>query len=150
LSVDTSSFHADCNLDSFVAVARVKAPLSENPKLAIQSSDFLTEVTIVDFQVYVRDSRFSGPAGLVLIGDDITHDLGSASSAGNNVFYGEDQLLGLRVFGEGNVVAASGNTWAPNEQGADANGRYPVGHRLLNETGRNVQFLLGNNNVVEF
>jgi hypothetical protein len=56
----------------------------------------------------------------------LTVDLGTAADPGGNTFTGNG-LAGLRsVAATGQFVDAVGNTWIPNQQGADANGRYSV------------------------
>ena len=55
-----------------------------------------------------------------------TADLGTAADPGGNTFTGNG-LAGLRsVAATGQSVDAVGNTWIPNQQGADANGRYSL------------------------
>ena len=56
----------------------------------------------------------------------LTFDLGTAADPGGNTFTGNG-LAGLRsVAATGQSVNAVGNTWIPNQQGADANGRYSL------------------------
>lgn len=56
----------------------------------------------------------------------LTADLGKAADPGGNTFTGNG-LAGLHsVAAPGQIVDAVGNTWIPNQQGADANGRYSV------------------------
>ena len=54
---------------------------------------------------------------------DSTADLGTTTSPGGNVFQGNKSV---GVFAESsNLVNAIGNTWNPNVQGADKDGKYP-------------------------
>ena len=56
----------------------------------------------------------------------MTTDLGKAGDPGGNTFTGTG-LTGLRDFVDpGQFVDAVGNTWKPNQQGANANGYYSV------------------------
>jgi len=56
----------------------------------------------------------------------LTFDLGTTADPGGNTITGNG-LAGLRsVAAAGDSVNAVGNTWIPNQQGADANGRYSL------------------------
>ena len=58
-------------------------------------------------------------------------DLGTAVDLGKNTFKGNG--IGLDVTGKV-IVNASGNTWEPNQQGADASGRYATGLPIVGPT----------------
>jgi len=53
-----------------------------------------------------------------------TCDLGTAASPGGNLF--SNTGPGLSIEGTTQIVMAAGNTWKADQQGADAQGRYPV------------------------
>ena len=57
---------------------------------------------------------------------DRSADLGTATDPGNNRIVNETSVTGVQVHDTvpGSTVLAIGNTWEPNTQGADANGRY--------------------------
>lgn len=78
-------------------------------------------------QLRVRNSTFSGntTTGVYLEGGAAaSFDLGTLASAGSNVFSGTTMSHLSSSTGAMPVVFAVGNTWAPNQQGADAMGRY--------------------------
>ncbi len=54
----------------------------------------------------------------------MTVDLGTAADPGGNTFTGNAASGLLNGMAPGQTLNAVGNTWAPNVQGADANGRY--------------------------
>jgi hypothetical protein len=106
------------------------------------AAEFGTTVAIGDNQALrVRYSQFYGEVGLMLGGtrNRRTDDLGTPTDPGGNSFTDRKdglqrpkQHTGLMVhlgaFAEEpkaeSVIEASGNTWAPNVQGADQTGRY--------------------------
>jgi hypothetical protein len=67
----------------------------------------------------------------------IPYDLGTPADPGNNHF---ETTIYNAIFmrGSASTVNASGNTWVPNEQGADGAGHYAVGTVLSGVNGRNV------------
>ena len=93
--------------------------------------------------VSVRNSTFEGWTGL---GIRVTYpelfDLGTShdgGQAGNNTFQPSGVGgTGLLVDTQEGILRASGNTWLPNLQGADANGRYQPGTMIKDEVGPNV------------
>ncbi len=82
-------------------------------------------------KVTVRDTHFIeiGGDAVSLSSELASLDLGTADPAapGNNLFAsGANTFVALHVTALG-IVDASGNTWLPNVQGADAQGHYAVG-----------------------
>src|SRR5579884_1943547 len=61
----------------------------------------------------------------LLIATSGTYDLGSPTAPGTNALAGATGVA-LLVTSGGVVVNASGNTWLPSVQGADAAGNYPT------------------------
>ena len=54
-----------------------------------------------------------------------TYDFGTLASPGGNTIIGTSvNTIGLRVMMSAVTVQAVGNTWSPNIQGADAQGKY--------------------------
>ncbi len=88
------------------------------------------------FHVTGRNLTITGGElpGVIVIGatNDVI-DLGTGDSPGNNTFTGNDTTTTDRpanlafMVPDGVVVMASGNTWEPDQQGADADGHYSVG-----------------------
>jgi hypothetical protein len=82
----------------------------------------------------------SANSGVTMAGNAASSfDLGTAASPGHNVFQGNTssaQTSGLNVaVAAGVIVRAHGNTFAPNVQGADAQGRYLLGSAPCGATG---------------
>lgn len=93
----------------------------------------LRNVLVVDNRSTAGSNADSNAnSGVTMAGDgSSSFDLGTAASPGNNGFRGNTssaQTSGLNVaVAAGVIVRAAGNTFAPNVQGADAQGRYLVG-----------------------
>lgn len=121
--------------------------------LGINRSSFGGKVYVGDVaHVKIRGSQFLGAEGLVLDQDNTTlfsWDLGLPPDGefpgepGENTFTPTAQpvnagapQVGLSIGGTNNLVWASGNTWAPNIQGADANGHYAVGQVISAVSGQ--------------
>jgi len=86
----------------------------------------------------LRGSTVSGNTvdGVYLYGS-MTADLGTAAAPGGNSF-STNGTTGLHTaFNAGQTANAAGNTWAPGQQGADANGRYstPPSYTPVPKTG---------------
>ncbi|MBL8921569.1 MAG: DUF1565 domain-containing protein [Myxococcaceae bacterium] len=89
-------------------------------------------------QLRVRSSTFTSNSitGAYLEGGAAAvFDLGTLTSPGNNVFSGTSTAHLSATTGAMPIVFAVGNTWAPNQQGADAMGQYVA---------------MGNGGVLEF
>ena len=89
----------------------------------------------------VRNTRFSGNVQSgALIEAGTTCDLGTAASPGGNVFGNLGTHLVVSPSSSDPVftLQAVGNTWTPNQQGADAQGRYvvPSGQTVYEVKGR--------------
>jgi hypothetical protein len=65
---------------------------------------------------------------LIAAGSASTIDLGTLADPGGNTFleHGANLTTALRLNVQGVTVQAVGNTWTPNQQGADAQGHYVV------------------------
>jgi hypothetical protein len=76
-------------------------------------------------------------------------DLGTASTKGGNLIKDNVQSgLGVNLSGS-KTVDAVGNTWMPNEQGANASGVYPMGSSIKGTAqGKNVQIFSGSVTVM--
>ncbi len=75
----------------------------------------------------MRGTQATGNGSGVQLHSGAGCDLGTAASAGGNRFAN----VGTGVFASGSsstvyLIQAVGNTWSPNQQGADAQGRYAV------------------------
>jgi hypothetical protein len=128
----------------------LKAGISYQPtqlRLEISDSSFRGRVHILGGpeSIRARHSSFYGSIGVFFEGgSNRTYDLGTAGNLGENTFAdtpeGIPQLGGLGIQELSNIVVnASGNNWVPNQQGADANGRYAPGVVMQNGTsGRNI------------
>lgn len=109
--------------------------------------------------VKIRDSSFScaSPANWVCLslagGNASTLDLGTVSDPGGNTFLQSSggTCTALRIGYPAINTTAVGNTWTPNQQGADDQGKYNApagsGNKLqistTNSTGRNYQLWSG-------
>jgi Bacterial Ig domain len=93
----------------------------------------LRGMTIVDNKSTAgSNANSSSNSGVTMAGDAASvFDLGTAASPGNNVIQGNTssaQTSGLNVnVAAGVTVNAVGNTFAPNVQGANAQGKYQLG-----------------------
>jgi hypothetical protein len=83
---------------------------------------FVTEGTLI-----MRGCTVTGNGTGINVHDFGRADLGTEASPGNNVL---QQSMGVALVLDGGfgatLVTAVGNTWNPNTQGADGNGRYSV------------------------
>jgi hypothetical protein len=80
---------------------------------------------VTDGTLTMRDCTVSGNGHGVNISDSAGADLGTEVSSGNNVL---QTTRGVALLLDGTpgatLISAVGNTWSPNIQGADENGRY--------------------------
>jgi hypothetical protein len=73
--------------------------------------------------VYIRDVEFTGIVGIILFSSSTTTiDLGTNGDPGGNDF-GSTAVIGIFADGGGYTINAVGNTWEPNNQGADSSGQ---------------------------
>jgi len=85
-------------------------------------------MTVSNGSLKLRGSTVSnnGAEGGVTLYGSPSVDLGTSASPGGNTFTGNNGAQLNSVVGAGQTVNAVGNTWTPNVQGADANGRYSL------------------------
>ena len=83
-------------------------------------------MTVSNGALTLRGSTVSnnGAEGGVTLYGILNADLGTSASPGGNTFTGNIGPQINSVAAAGQTVNAVGNTWTPNVQGADANGRY--------------------------
>ena len=76
----------------------------------------------------MRGCMITANAGGIYLAGNLTLDLGTTISLGNNTFQNGDMRTALEVDSASHcsVINAVGNTWRPNVQGADGNGRYSM------------------------
>ncbi len=92
--------------------------------------------------------RNNASFGINLQASSGTLNLGTASDLGGNTIQGNN-LEGVLVDWTSGTVQAAGNTWEPNQQGADANGHYALGGTVSgNFAGKNYQ--INANVVIQF
>ena len=85
-------------------------------------------MTLQNGALTLRNSVVSnnGAEGGLTLYADVTTDLGTTASPGGNTFTGNTGPQLNSIVTAGQTVDAVGNTWKPNVQGADANGRYSL------------------------
>jgi hypothetical protein len=85
-------------------------------------------MTVSNGALKLRGSTVSnnGAEGGVTLYGILDVDLGTSASPGGNTFTGNAGPQINSVAAAGQTVNAVGNTWTPNVQGADANGRYSL------------------------
>jgi hypothetical protein len=113
------------------------------PDVTIEDSRFSGTVS-VRFAVQrftVRRSSFAGSNGSTLLiagSGGSSFDLGRPDDPGLNTFVSGTGAVGVLVQGAGYFIQGHGNTWRPNVQGADAEGRYPPGTTFVGTDGGSV------------
>jgi hypothetical protein len=151
LTIRRTTINSPC--EGYAAVISGQWQGEPESSVLIENSNFRPGLWIANrFKSFrVRGSVFEGrPWGLAFAGERVYADVGrppaggDAGEPGGNVIRGEGQRAGLMVNGQHTQIDASGNTWIPNVQGADANGHYPAGTTFTNASaagsGLNITF----------
>ena len=98
-------------------------------------------------RISLRSFRAGGLYGVSISGAG-TYDFGTSASPGNNTFNpSAREGAGLNISYDGLAVQSAGNTWVPNEQGADANGKMPANTLWGPVGGKNVSISTAGSNV---